>query len=78
MGAVALFQGSMIFSLNRHCIHLEAGVDITAHSAYGFSVALGVPLDGDPVRGDAGASPVGRLNKTGVGRDAAHRVGWDA
>lgn len=44
-------------------IHLDAGIDITAHGADESPVALGVPLDGDPVRGDAVASPIGLLDK---------------
>jgi len=44
-------------------IHLHAGIGITAHGAYRFTVSLGVPLYRDPVRGDAVASPIGFLDK---------------
>jgi hypothetical protein len=44
-------------------IHLDADVYITADGTDGSPVALGVPLDGDPVRGDAVASPLGWLDQ---------------
>ena len=44
-------------------IHLDADVHITAHGADESPVALGVPLNGDPVRGDAIASPIGLPDK---------------
>src|SRR5262249_4955891 len=44
-------------------VHLDAGVDITAHGADGFIVSLGVPSYGDPVRDDPIASPIGFLDK---------------